>query len=189
MKPLPKGFASLLSKMKSDIRLLAIVAVLLAILPAAAHAQSSAAQRFSVFVPTSVRTMAPAIAGMTYNPTVHSNSFSAQTWTVQGNSIAGINVSFATQSPFVNTANPNWKRDVKLNLGLETTHGPATWTIEVDQSSTDYLTHDIPAIVNATSTGLGLAHLRLVVTFVADPYGVPATGDYVTTVVGTVVGK
>jgi len=159
MKPLPKGFASLLSKMKSDIRLLAIVAVLLAILPAAAHAQSSAAQRFSVFVPTSVRTMAPAIAGMTYNPTVHSNSFSAQTWTVQGNSIAGINVSFATQSPFVNTANPNWKRDVKLNLGLETTQGPASWTIEVDQSSTDYLTHDIPAIVNATSTGFGLAQL------------------------------
>ena len=145
--------------MKSDICLLAMVAVLLAILPAVPHAQSSAAQRFSVLVPTSVRTMSPAIAGLTYNPTVHSNSFSAQTWTIHGNSTAGINVSFGTLSPFVNTANPNWKRDVKLNLGLETTHGPATWTIEVDQSSTDYLTRDIPAIVNATSTGFGLAQL------------------------------
>lgn len=154
-----------------------------------ASANNSASQGFTVVVPQSISITAPAAVSLTHDQTDNPQAFPAQPWVVRGNSRAGVNVSFATATPFTHAADSTFKRDAKLNLALGTVQGPATWTVDVNNDQTDYINNDNAALVSASSDGVGRATFNLSVTFVTEEFGVFAAGDYLTTVVGTVTAN
>lgn len=172
--------------MKNCIRIIAIVAVF-ALAPSSAKAQTTASQAFTVIVPTSVSITAPAAASLTHDQTNNPQAFPAQTWVVRGNSTTGMNVSFASDS-FTHASLPTFKQNSRMSLAVGTTQGPASWTVGVPLSTSNFLT-STPATVTASSTGIGRANLNLIVSFVTEEFGTFASGNYVATVVGTVAAN
>jgi hypothetical protein len=154
-----------------------------------ASAANSASQNFKVVVPQSISITAPAAVSLTHDETDNPQAFQPQPWVVRGNSLSGVNVTFATSAPFTHATDSTFKRDAKLNLALGTVQGPATWTVDVNNDQTDYINNDNAALVSATSNGVGRATFNLSVTFVTEEFGVFAAGDYLTTVVGTVTAN
>jgi len=151
--------------------------------------QSSAIQKFTVSVPTSVSIVAPTEASLTHDQSDNNQAFSPQTWTVKGNSAKGVNVSFNTGSAFATKDGD--KRDAKLTLGLKSSAGKGTWTITTPTDSTDYAnaTPKEKATVTASSNGVGRAELDLTVEFLGGQWGLFAAGDYSTTITGTVAAN
>lgn len=154
-----------------------------------ASANNNASQGFTVVVPQSISISAPAAVSLTHDQTNNPQAFPAQPWVVRGNSRAGVNVSFATATPFVHVDDASFKRDARLSLAVGTVQGPATWTVNVNNDQTNYVNNDNSALVSATSNGVGRATFNLSVTFVTEEFGVFAAGDYLTTVVGTVAAN
>lgn len=167
----------------------ASVVVVLSMLTSSGSAATTGSQTFTVVVPTNISITAPVAATLTHDQTDNPQAFPAQTWTVKGNSSAGVNVAFATTTAFTHATLPTFKRNAKLNLAVGTTQGPATWTVGVAQDQTNYGTNDGVAQVTASSSGVGRANFDLSVTFVTEEFGVFAAGDYSTTVVGTVAAN
>ena len=151
--------------------------------------QSSATQKFTVSVPTSVSIVAPTEASLIHNQTNDNQSFLPQTWTVKGNSSKGVNVSFKTGSAFATASGD--KRDAKLTLELKSKAGKGDWTITTPTDSTDYAnsTPKEQASVAATSNGIGRAELDLKVEFVGGEWGLFAAGEYSTVITGTVAAN
>ena len=166
---------------------LAASAALVGFLSESAMAQSN--QVFKVIVPTSVSIVAPSAVAITHNETDAPQAFPSQAWAVKGNSLNGVNVSFATVSPFVHATDNTFKRNAKLDLAVGTVTGPAAWTIGVATDSTNYVNNDGVAQVTASSNGVGRANMNLTVSFITEEYGVFAAGDYLTTVTGTIAAK
>ena len=152
-----------------------------------AHAQSS--QVLKVVVPTSVSIVAPVAATITHNETDAPQAFPSQVWTVKGNSLNGVNVSFATTTPFTHATDNTFKRNAKLDLAVGVTQGPAAWTVGVASDTTNYVNNDGVAQVTASSNGVGRANMNLTVSFITEEFGVFAAGDYLTTVTGTIAAK
>jgi len=100
--------------------------------------------------------------------------------------LAGVNVSFATGTAFVHTTDSTFKRDAQLGLAINSSTGPATWTVGAATDVTNYDASDEVATVTASSDGVGSANFDLDVTFITDTFGSFAAGDYETTVTGTV---
>jgi len=172
--------------MKNYLRLLSVVAVFV-LGPSSVNAQITGSQTFTVIVPTSVSITAPAAASLTHDQTETPQAFPAQTWVVRGNSTTGMNVSFTSDS-FTHATLPTFKQNSRMSLAVGTTQGPASWTVGVPTSTSNFLT-STPATVTASSTGIGRANLNLVVTFVTDGFGTFASGNYLATVVGTVAAN
>lgn len=170
-------------------RIVVCASLLFTALAGALQAQSSGTQTFTVVVPQSISITAPTAASLTHDESNNTLAFAPQAWVVRGNARNGVNVSFATATAFVNTSDSTFKRDAKLELGLGTTQGPATWAIGTASDTTDYTGGDQVAQVTASSNGVGRANLNLTVSFITGEYGVFAAGDYVTTVTGTVTAK
>ena len=168
------------------VALLLLLVAALFMLPESAHAQS-ARQTFQVVVPTRVSASTPSSAGLTFDLAETNKVFPVQTWTVHGNAVAGVNVSFAAQS-FINTSRPSVQRDAELQLEIGDSHGPGAWAVQVNRSASNFH-YDIPAVVTAQSTGLGRANLKLSVAFLSDSQDMLASGDFIATVVGTVSGN
>jgi hypothetical protein len=154
-----------------------------------ASADTTQSQSFKVVVPQSLSIVAPAAVTLNHNETDNPQTFPAQVWAVKGNSLAGVNVSFSTATPFVHTTDATFKRNAKLDLVVGATQGPATWTVGASTDTTDYAAGDNVAQVSASSSGVGRANLNLTVSFITDSYGSFASGDYVTTVTGTIAAK
>ena len=154
-----------------------------------ASANNSAQQGFTVVVPQSISITAPAAVSLTHDQTDNPQAFPAQQWVVRGNSREGVNVSFATATPFTHVDDDTFKRNAQLSLALGTVQGPATWTVDVNNDQTDYVNNDNAALVSASSDGVGRATFNLSVTFVTGEFGEFAAGDYLTTVVGTVAAN
>lgn len=173
---------------KSVVRTLSFVAICAGFFTNA-HGQTTGSQTFTVSVPQNISITAPAAVGLTHDQSDNPQAFPAQAWTVRGNSLGGVNVSFATSNAFTHATDPTFKRDAKLNLALGTVQGPALWTIAVPQDQTNYLTGDGVAQVTASSNGVGRASFNLAVTFITEEFGTFAQGDYTTTVVGTVAAN
>ncbi|GAB5403476.1 MAG: hypothetical protein Aurels2KO_17070 [Aureliella sp.] len=154
-----------------------------------ALAQSNAQQRFRVQVPTAAAILAPSgQVQLVHDETNDDQIFTPQVWTVKANSPQGVSVTFSTTTPF-NHANQPFQRDVGLALALGTVTGPASWNVEAADSQSSYAQGVNSASVVASSNGIGRAELALTVRFVTDSFGTFATGDYNTTVVGTVAAK
>jgi len=154
-----------------------------------ASAQVSDTQKFTVTVPTNLSITAPVDAAITHDETNSNQSFPAQAWTVVGNSVSGVTVSFATATPFVHATDPSYKRDVQLGLAVGTSSGPGTWTVSQASDTTDYDNNDDVAAVTASSNGTSSATFNLAVSFITDVYGSFPAGNYETTVTGTVTAN
>jgi hypothetical protein len=152
-------------------------------------AQTTATQKFTVSVPTNISITAPANVALTHNETDSDQAFPAQQWVVKGNSRQGVTVSFSTGSAFVHTTDNTFKRNAQLALSVGSSTGPATWTINQGTDVTDYAGGDGVATVQASSNNVGRANFNLAVTFITDTFGTFASGDYETTVTGTVTAN
>ena len=161
----------------------------LALLTGVSYGQTTATQKFKVTVPSNISITAPGDVSLTHDQTDNDQSFPAQAWVVKGNTSAGVAVSFATATAFVHTVDSQFKRDATLGLALASNQGPAAWTISTASDSTDYANLDGVATVAASSDGVGSANFDLTVTFVTDGFGTFASGDYETTVTGTVTAN
>jgi hypothetical protein len=150
------------------------------------NAQPPNFQAYSVKVPQSISITGPSSIHLTHNESNSPLEFPAQTWTVRGNAILGVHVNFATTNAFENTLDPNHKRDAKLELKLGTTNGPGVWSIGTSAASTDYKSGQLIAEVNASSNSVGRADLDVIVSFLTDNYALIASGNYTTTIVGTI---
>jgi hypothetical protein len=164
--------------------------VLVGSLASAASAQTTGSQAFNVVVPRSLTITAPsASTSLDHNLTATPQAFPAQVWAVRGNLRTGVVVNFATASPFVHTADSNFKRNAKLDLAVGSSEGPANWTIDKSSDSTAFATGDSDAQVSVSSNGVGRAELNLTVSFLTDDLSTLAEGNYATTVVGTIAAK
>jgi hypothetical protein len=173
---------------KKCFRIVAIAALSVSV-PMSAMAATTGTQNFTVSVPTAVSIVAPSAVSLTHDETDNANAFPAQTWVVKGNDPDGVNVSFSTTTPFVGPGSS--KADVRLNLAVGTSQGPASWTVTTAVDTTDWAnsTPDNSALVAAQSNGVGRANLNLTVSFLGGEFGTYAAGDYVTTVTGTVAAR
>ncbi len=140
-------------------------------------------------MPQSISISAPTTASLTHNQTSDNQAFPAQTWTVRGNTLAGVTVQFGTSTPFVHATNSDFKRDAKLDLALGTVQGPAVWTVTTASDTTNYGGNDNAAQVAAASNGVGRANFNLTVTFLTADYDSLAAGNYGLTVTGTVAAN
>ena len=150
---------------------------------------SSAGQKFTVTVPTSVAIVAPTDVQITHDQTDNDQAFPVQVWAVKGNVAAGVTVTFSTNQPFTNISDATFKRDAKLDLAVATTAGPATWSISKATDKTNYLGRVNVATVQAASNGVGKANFNLSVSFLTNTFGSFIAGDYVTTVTGTITAN
>ena len=173
--------------MNTRINLLAIA--LIVSLSSVASAQTTGSQKYTVTVPTNISITAPVDATITHDESDNDQAFPAQQWTVKGNTLAGVSVTFETDQAFTHTTDNSFKRDAKLDLSINTNSGPATWNISQASDQTDYDNSDEVASVQASSDGVGRATFDLAVSFLTGEYGSFAAGDYETTVTGTVTSN
>lgn len=175
---------------KKCFRIVAIVALSVSA-PMSAMAATTGTQTFTVTVPSAISIEAPVTSSvsLTHDQTDALNAFPAQQWVVKGNDPDGVNVEFSTTTPFVGPGTS--KANVRLNLAVGTTQGPAAWTVTTAQDTTAYANAvpDNSALVAVQSNGVGRANLDLTVSFLGGEFGTYAAGDYVTTVTGTVAAR
>ena len=145
-------------------------------------------QLYTITVPTVLQITAPTAATLTHDATDDDQAFSAETWVVEGNSTTGVNVSFATGTAFVHSSG-NYKRDVQLDVAVDSATGPGTWTVDTATDVTDYTNSDEVATVAVSSDDAGLANINLTVTFKTGDFSLFAAGDYTTTITGTVAAN
>jgi hypothetical protein len=169
-------------------RFVAIVALTVSA-PLSAIAATTGTQTFTVNVPTAVSIVAPSAVSLTHDESDNANAFPVQTWLVKGNDPDGVNVEFSTTTPFVGPGSS--KADVRLDLAVLNSQGPASWTVTTAQDTTDYANTnpDNSALVAAQSNGVGRANLDLTVSFLGGEFGTYAAGAYATTVTGTVAAR
>ncbi len=167
-----------------------IVAALFAVSSAStAMAQTTATQKFKVIVPANISITAPSDVVITHDQTESDQTFPAQQWVVKGNSLAGVAVSFSTNTAFVHKTDSTFKRDAQLGLAVASSTGPATWTVGQAADTTNYVGSDGVATVSASSNGVGKATFDLTMKFVTNGFGSFAAGDYESTVTGTVTAN
>lgn len=154
-----------------------------------ASAATTGSQKYRVTVPTNISITAPADVSITHDETDTDQSFPAQQWTVKGNVLAGVSVSFSTGTAFTHTTDPSFKRDAKLDLSVASNSGPGSWSVSQASDQTDYDNSDEVATVQAASDGVGRATFDLAVSFITEEFGTFAAGDYDTTVTGTVTAN
>jgi hypothetical protein len=173
--------------MQLGIRISAVGVVVVLLGGGSAFAQTTASQTFTVSVPQNVSITAPASpAPLIHDETDSNQSFATQVWSVRGNTANGVTVTFATNQAFTNTTDSTYKRDVRLDLSVNTTQGPGVWTVSVPTDTTNYGSSDEIATVQVASNRVGRSTLNLGVTFITGTYGTFLEGDYTTTVTGTV---
>ena len=165
------------------------LAVVLSLTTASTVLGAVATQKFTVVVPSNVSITAPANASINHDETDNNQSFPNQQWTVKGNVLNGVSVSFSTDQAFTHTTDSSFKRDASISLAEASHLGPATWSISQASDSTNYSGGDGVATVAASSNGVGRATFNLGVAFVTGSYGTFAAGNYEMTVTGTVTAN
>jgi hypothetical protein len=155
-----------------------------------ASAQPSATMVYTVHVPPRMMIIAPSgIASVTHDGTEADQAFAAERWTVNQNSPAGAVVTFTTEYAFTSTLAPTLKRDARLDLALDSAQSASAWTVSIPTDQTNYASAAEVAKVQATSTAPGRAAFDLTVTFLTGDIITLASGDYMTTVTGTITAN
>ncbi|MCC9656676.1 hypothetical protein LOC70_12765 [Rhodopirellula sp. JC737] len=167
------------------IALLSAIAVAMGVV-APVDAATTDTQKFTANVAVNMSVTAPSDAVLTHDETDANQAFTAQPWSVIGNSQNGVSVSFATNGPFVNTADATFKRDAKLGLSINSQTGPGAFTVSQATAQTDYANSVNVATVSAVSDGVSNATLDLSVEFITGTFGTFAAGTYETIVTGTI---
>ena len=68
-----------------------------------------------------------ALASITHDETSGNQAFAPQQWQVKANSIKGASISFSTKKAFTHTLDKTFKRDVRLDVSIASSDGPANW--------------------------------------------------------------
>lgn len=165
------------------------IAALLVATSANVNAATTGTQKFTVTVPGAISITAPVNTTLTHDETENDQIFPAQAWTVKGNSLAGVTASFSTGTAFTHTVDSTAMRDAALGLAVNTSVGSANWNVTQASDTTDYSTNDGVATVQVSSNGFGVATMDLSVSFITDGFGSFPSGDYETTVTGTVTAN
>ena len=164
----------------------AAAALLIASTASNAMAQTTASQKFTVTVPSAIAIIAPANVSLIHDETENDQPFPAQQWVVKGNSLAGVTASFSTNQAFTHTTDPTSKRNAQLGVSINSSVGAAAWNVTQASDTTDYANNDGVATVAVESNGFGRANVDIAVSFITDGFGSFASGEYETTVTGTV---
>ncbi len=145
-------------------------------------------QQYQVNVPTRLFITAPVIDPIRGYPGSGSADidFAPQTWRARSNSLQGATVTLETTTAFRHTVTTTSKRNARLDLSVRQTYGPGLWTILIPTATTNYSAGNEQARVRVTTNGPGSANLYLIVTFLTGAPGSLRSGDYQTTVVGTI---
>tara|TARA_R110002049_G_scaffold285698_4_gene467081 strand:+ start:246570 stop:247094 length:525 start_codon:yes stop_codon:yes gene_type:complete len=167
----------------------AAVALLIAGTSSTAMAQTTASQKFTVTVPSAIAIIAPANVSIIHDESENDQPFQAQQWVVKGNSLAGVAASFSTNQAFTHTTDPTSKRNAQLGVAINSSVGAAAWTVTQPTDTTDYANNDGVATVAISSNGFGRANVDITVAFITDGFGSFASGEYDTTVTGTVTAN
>ena len=149
-------------------------------------------ETFTVTVdPVLTITAPPTSASMAHSETDTDQAFAPQSWTVAQNAPTGASVSFSTDQAFTHATDATYKRDAKLDLALASSDADSGWAITVPIDQTDYAnaSPDGVATVSAAATGAGDAAFNLTVTLVETDFSMLASGDYSTTVTGTLTSN
>lgn len=177
--------------MNNSIRFIAVLVAMLStcFVAETSSAQATDSQKFTVTVPTNISIVAPVDAALTHDETDSNQPFPSQAWNIIANNLSGVSVSFSTASAFVHTTDPTYQRDARLGLVVSNSSGPGVWTVGQASDSTDYVNTDNVATVTASSNGTSSATFALAVSFITGTYGSFPSGDYETTVTGTVTAN
>lgn len=174
-------------------RIIAVaVAVIWATAATSAKAQVSDTETFTVTVdPTLTITAPTASVAVTHDGTDTNQAFAAQRWTVTQNASAGASVTFSTNQAFTHATATTFKRNAKLDLSLFSSDTGSGWAVTTATDQTDYAnaTPDGVATVAATATAPGSAAFDLAVTFITTDFSTLASGNYSTTVTGTITAN
>ena len=168
---------------------LAAAALLIATTGSSAMAQTTASQRFTVTVPSAIAIIAPANVSIIHDESENDQPFAPQQWVVKGNSLAGVSATFETNQAFTHTTDPTSKRNAQLGVSINSSVGSAAWTVTQASDVTDFANNDGVATVGVASDGFGRANVDIAVSFITDGFGSFASGEYDTTVTGTVTAN
>ena len=166
--------------------------LLVALTASNASAQVNDTETFTVTVDPVLTITSPAASvSIAHSEADTDQAFAAQSWTVAQNASAGASVSFTTSQAFTHATATTFKRDAKLDLAIATSDSGSGWTVPVASDQTDYAnaTPDEIATVSATATAPGDAEFNLAVTFIETNFSELASGDYSTTVTGTLTSN
>ena len=151
---------------------------------ASAHAQD---QTFRIRVPGVVSINASNhFEQIIHDETDGNQTFDWQYWQVACNNAAGAVLTFQTDQVFTHTANPAFKRDVRLRLRK---NGAPRWTVTQNRDETDYAGGDEVAVVEAETNRASDGEFRLRVIFLEEQFANTLAGDYDMTITGTIVPK
>lgn len=151
--------------------------------------QRNARQNFRVIIPSNLSIISPDDVTLTHDETNANQRFPSQLWTVVGNNMTGVSVSFSALKPFTHTNDPRYKCDARLGLAINSSNGPGAWTMTQVNDVTDHANGDNTATVSAVSNGTSHARFDLGVNFITGTYGSFPSGVYETTVVGTITAN
>jgi hypothetical protein len=152
--------------------------------------QASTTEDFTVTVnPVLTITRPAASVTITHSQADANQVFAAQRWTVAQNSAAGASLTFSTNQAFTHTVESTFKRNAKLDLVLFSSDTGSNWAVTTATDQTDYASLDGVATVAATADNPGDAALDLTVTFLETDFSALASGDYTTTVTGTITSN
>ena len=170
-------------------RFVVIAATLLVIALAVSEALAViATESFTVTVPAVLTVTAPAASvSLTHSQTDGNQAFAAQRWTMAQNAALGASITFSTNQAFTHATATTFKRNAKLDLALFSSDAGSGWAVTTATDQTDYanVISDGVATVSATAIAPGDAALDLTVTFVTTDFSTLASGNYSTTVTGT----
>lgn len=128
---------------------------------------------------------------ITHDGLAGDKSFSPALWTCVSNNAAGAVLTIETTTGMVHSTLPLIKRDVRLDLGLQSADAGSGWatTVATDVTDVDGLPADDVATVVAESTAPGNCVVALTLTFITGDLGTLVPGLYCTTVNTTIAAK
>ena len=154
------------------------------------HAETTARQSFIVNIPKRLTiTAPPAAAQAEMDQNAVQVTLPAQLWSVANNAQGGATVQLSTLQSFHNLDDDTIRRDAELEVQILNQSQARAWSVSKPSAMTDHLTGQEEARVELRSTGPGTADISLKVTMRSSADQFTPTGDYVTTVVGTITAN
>lgn len=153
-------------------------------------AETTARQSFVVNIPRRLTITAPPVAAQAQMAEdAVQVTLPTQVWSVAANSRDGATVRLSTLQSFHNLADDTIRRDAQLEVTVQNQSHAGAWSVSNAIATTDHLAGLEEATVEVRSTGPGTADIGLKVTLQSSADQFTPTGDYVTTVVGTITAN